>query len=359
MNIALTVILTAVQNLQRRNRFVITCICILWLISAAFAALPLPQDLQSAALATIDFIYHEQFKKAEEEARFIIKKHPEHPAGYFFMAVVLDSWAAVYQSNKKADEFYRYCDLAIEKGENLLAKDSKDQWAKFFIAGADGYKGTFEARYEKWITAFRYGWKGVSAFLDMEKVGCSIVDINYGIGSYDYWRSALIRILWFMSKVDDKRQKAIDRLYYAQENGIFTRTSSSAALVDILINESRYSEALDIAEKLLLKYPGSTIFNWGKARALFGLNRYDESMKVFRTLLSKVESDPNDNHYTASLCHLWMAKIEMKRGNYSQAITECNRVGYYDFEEGIKKRLEKHLSEAADIRKAATQILKK
>ncbi len=354
-----TVILIAVQSLQCHSRIVITCICIPWLIINAASLEPLPQDLQSVALATIDFIYQEQFKKAEDGARFIIKKYPEHPAGYFFMAVVLDSWGAVYQSNKKADEFYRYCDLAIEKGENLLAKDSKNQWARFFIAGADGYKGTFEARYERWITAFRYGWKGVSLFLEMEKEGCPIVDINYGIGNYDYWRSALIKILWFMSKVDDKRQKAIDRLYYSQEKGIFTRVSSSAALVDILINESRYSEALDIAEKMLVKYPGSIIFSWGKARALFGLDRYDESFIVFRALLSKVESDPNDNHYTASLCHLWMAKIEMKRGNYSQAIAECNRVGYYDFEEGIRKRLEKQFSEAANIRKAASQMLKK
>ncbi len=358
MNTALTAILTAAQNLQRHSRFVISFICLPWLISASSVS-SLPQDLQATALAAIDFIYHEQFKKAEEQARLIIKKYPEHPAGYFFMAVVLDSWAAVYQNNTKADEFYRYCDLAIEKGENLLAKDNKNQWAKFFIAGADGYKGTFEARYEKWITAFRYGWKGVSLFQDMEKEGCSIADINYGIGSYDYWRSALIKILWFMSKVDDKRQRAIDRLYYAQENGIFTRTSSSAALVDILINESRFSEALDIAEKMLLKYPGSIIFNWGKARALFGLERYDESMRVFRMVLSKVESNPNDNHYTASLCHLWLAKIEMKRGNYSQTITESNRVGYYDFEEGIKKRLEKEFSEAASIRKSARQMLKK
>jgi tetratricopeptide (TPR) repeat protein len=160
------------------------------------------------------------------------------------------------------------------------------------------------------------------------------VDINYGIGSYDYW-AVLDKDFMVYVKVDDKRQRAID-VCICQEKGLFTRTSSSAALVDILINENRYSDALDIAEKLLLKYPGSIIFNWGKARALFGLERYDESMKVFRELLSKIESDPNDNHYTASLCHLWMAKIEMKRGNYAQAITECNRVGYYDFEEGIK-----------------------
>jgi hypothetical protein len=56
----------------------------------------------------------------------------------------------VYQSNKKSDEFIVIV-IGHEKGENLLENDSKNQWAKFFIAGADGYKGTFEARYEKWI----------------------------------------------------------------------------------------------------------------------------------------------------------------------------------------------------------------
>ncbi len=357
MNTVLTAT-PAAQSLRLRSFIAITCTCIFY-FTYAKAVPPLPEDLQSAALATIDFVYHEQFKRAEEEVRYIIKKYPDHPAGYFFMAVVLDSWAAVYQSNKKADEFYRYCDLAIEKGENILARNSKDEWAKFFIAGADGYKGTFEARYEKWITAFRYGWKGVSVFLEMEKDSSSIVDINYGIGSYDYWRSALIKVLWFMSKVDDKRQKAIDRLYYSHEKGIFTRTTSSVALLDILINENRFAEALKIAEKMLLKYPTSIIFNWGKARALFGLKRYEESMEAFRAVLSKVESDQHDNHYTASLCHLWLAKIELELGNYSQAITESNRVGYYDFEEGIKKRLEKQFSEAASIRREASSRLKR
>lgn len=358
MNTVLTVIVSAVQNHHPRNFIVILCICYCFSISAT-AGVPLPQDLQSTAISIIDLIYNEQFKKAEEEVKRIIKKYPDHPAGYFFMAVALDSWSAVYQSTKRVDEFYRYCDLAIQKAENILTINSKDEWAKFFIGATDGYKGTFEARYEKWITAFRYGWKGVSVFLEMEKDSSSLVDINYGIGSYDYWRSALIKVLWFMSKVDDKRKKAIGRLYYCQENGVFTRTAASAALVDILINESRFQEALNIAEKMIQKYPGSVIFNWGRARALFGLKRFDESMEVFRAVLSKVESNPFDNHYTASFCHLWMAKIELERGNYSQAVAESNRVGYYDFDEDIKNRLEKQFSDAGSIRKAANSKLRK
>lgn len=359
MNTALIAILQSVGQNLYHSSLTVAVFLSLFLFRNISAFTPLPEELHTGALAAIDLIYKENFKQAEEEARHLIKKYPEHPAGYFFMAVVLDSWMAVYQSNKKADEFYRYCDLAIEKGELLLAKDNRDEWARFFIGGADGYKGTYEARYERWITAFRYGWKGVSVFLDLEKEKCTIIDINYGIGNYDYWRSALIKVLWFMNKVDDKRQKAIDRLYLCQKDGVFTRVSSSVALIDILINESRFSEAAVIANDMLKKYPGSTIFLWGKARSLIGMKLYSEASEAFRAVLSKVESSPLDNHYTASLCHLWLAKIEMEKGNFSQAIAESNRVGYYDFEESIRKRLDKQLSEAADIRKAATSKLGK
>ena len=97
------------------------------------------------------------------------KRYPEHPAGYFFYAVVLDEWTGYYQSTKKENEFYRYCDLAVEKGQAMLDKQSTDAWAKFFVGGTEGLKGNFESRYERWITAFRYGWKGVSILKDLQK----------------------------------------------------------------------------------------------------------------------------------------------------------------------------------------------
>lgn len=353
MNTLHTATVLAAQNNCHHNISFVAVILLLIIINIS-AIEPLPDEIHQGALATIDLIYNENFPQAEDQARQIIKNFPDHPAGYFFMAVVLDTWSEVYQSNKRADEFYRYCDLATEKGELILIKKNKDdQWARFFIAGSDGYKGTFEARYEKWITAFRYGWKGVSVFLDLEKEKSSIVDINYGIGAYDYWRSAMIKVLWFMDKVEDRRNKAIERLFYSRKNGVYTKTTSSFELIDVLLNEKRDSEALEIAQELLIKYPSSTMALWGKARSLFGLKRYEEASEVFRQVLSKVESNSFDNHYTASHCHLWLAKIELERGNYPAAIAESNRVGYYDFEEGIRKRLENQFSEAKNIRKDA------
>lgn len=358
MNTVHIAILSKVYSLQLRKLIFTFQFCLV-LITSTSSFTPLPEEIHSGGLTIIDLIYQEKFKQAEDKARQIIKKYPAHPAGYFFMAVTIDSWSQVYQSDKRVDEFYRYCNLSIEKGEAILSKDNKDQWAKFFIGGADGYKGTFEARYEKWITAFRYGWKGVSIFLELEKEKSSIVDINYGIGNYDYWRSALMKVLWFMSRVDDKRQRAIDRLYLSKREGVFTKTTSSSALIDILLNENRYSEALEIAEEMLKQYSNSTLFLWGKAKALFGLKSYTQSANTFRYILSKVESDPEDNHYTASLCHLWLAKIEYELGNFSQALAEANRVGYYDFQDDIKKRLEKFITESVEIRNQAQKKLPK
>jgi len=306
-------------------------------------------------ISAIDQIYNENLKEAEDHIRRIIKRYPEHPAGYFFMAVLLDSWMYLYQTNSKESEFYRYCDLAIEKAEKILDKKgaASNEWIRFFMGGADGYKGTFEARYERWITAFRYGWKGVSVLLDLEKDKSTIVDINYGIGSYDYWRSAMIKVIWFMPKVENRSQRGIQRLYYARQNGIYTKVTASAALIDILLNESRYSEALGISKEMLAKYPNSTLGRWGMAKSLFGLKQYDQAVVEFNSILSKVEAASIDNHYNGALCHLWLAKIEFEKGNYIGAIAECNRMNHYEYEESIRKRLDKFFSEAASIKKQA------
>ncbi|NLE01049.1 MAG: tetratricopeptide repeat protein [Fibrobacter sp.] len=351
----MSIVSIVIRLIRKKERNSLSILFIVFFSSIGFTQTHLPDEMHQAVLSVIDKVYNENFQEAEEDVRRIIKRYPDHPAGYFFMAVVLDAWMNFYQTNSKESEFYRYCDLAIEKGEKLLEKNGSgtDDWIRFFIGGADGYKGTFEARYERWITAFRFGWKGVSVLLNLEKKKSSIVDVNYGIGSYDYWRSAMIKVIWFMPKVEDRRQKGILRLYDARMHGIYTKNSASAALIDILLNESRFNDALQIANELEKMYPNCTLAKWGQAKALFGIKEYTKSANIFNEILNKVESASVDNHYNAALCHLWLAKIELAKGNYTEAVAQCNRMSYYEFEDQIRKRLEKPLNEAAGIKKQA------
>ena len=327
----------------------------LYCFSAAPDTPALPPEIHQGLITTIDFVFKEDFPQAEAEAKRLIRKAPEHPAGYFSMAYVLDSWMALYQSDVKENEFYRYCDQAIDKGEKLLVRNSNDVWARFFISGSDGYKGTYEARYERWITAFRYGWKGVSVLLDLKSEGCAIPDILSGIGCYNYWRSAMMKALWWMPGIEDKRQESIDLLQKVRREAIYTRSATAVNLIDILVNEEAFGDALVVAEDGLRQYPESTIFLWGKARSLFGLKRYREATDAFERLLAKVEHMTPDNHYNTTQYHYYLARSCLAEGDYDRAVQECSSIRKMTYDAAIKKRLDKVLGEVKSIQKDALE----
>ena len=319
----------------------------------------LPDEIHQGILAVNDNVFREDIDAAENEAKKIIRKNPDHPAGYFCMAFVIDSWMVRYQSDEKENEFYRFCDLAIEKGEKILTRKPKEEWARFFIGGADGFKGTYEARYERWITAFRYGWKGVSVLLDLQSSGCRIPDIDYGIGSYHYWRSALMKMLWWMPGIEDKRKEGIELLYKARSEGLYTKTSASVTLLDILLNEKQYEDALVIADEGLKQYPDAAAFIWGKARALYGLQRYAKAMPLLREMIRKTELDDHDNHYNTTLYHFYMARIFLAEKKYIQAIAEYNLINNFSYESSVRKRLDATFGELRNINKRALQGMAK
>jgi hypothetical protein len=307
-------------------------------------------DIHELALESIDFMCREKFRPAEEEAKKIIKKYPNNPAGYFFCAAVVESWMSYYESNRREEEFYRYCDLAVEKAENILNRNPDDEWALFFQGGAEGCKGTYESRYEKWITSIRHGWKGFSCLQTLHRKKPDFKDVSYGLGTYDYWRTTLTRLLWWMPGVPNRTEQGIRELKEAKNEGIYTRNAASTSLIFVLNNEHRFRESLIIAEEMLARYPGALVFCQGKAAALFGLGRYGEAESVYRFILSRVESEQYDNHYNAVICHFWLAKIYLKMKWYTQSIAECNRMEYYKITNDIRNRLGKYFSDAGKIK---------
>jgi tetratricopeptide (TPR) repeat protein len=335
---------------------------IFWLLIAlaarCYAAPPLLNaDMHSAILASIDCIYNEKYTEGEEESAAIIKKYPNHPAGYFFMAVAIDAWMGAHFSDKREDEFYNYCDRALEKAEKIIDKNPRDEWALFFEGGAEGYKGTYEFRYERWITAFRHGWKGVSILQNLRDQHSEIADIDYGIGCYEYWRCALMKSMWWMPRVTDKRAMGIEKLQRILNNGMYTKASASVALIDIYLNEKKYKEAFTLADDAGQRYPASNTFMFGKARALFGLGEFEESERFLRQILSKAEGNPNEDHAIIAVCHYWLAKNSLSEKKPAECIAECDRMKNYQFTDDTQKMLVKYFDEIEKTRKQATTVL--
>ncbi len=332
---------------------------ILWglLIAQPLLGAPgIPAELHQSILTCIDFIYKDQFKLSDNEAKKIIKAFPGHPAGYFFYAVSLDAWMNYTQSSSKEDEFYRACDKAIEVGEALLAKEPGNAWAEFFAGGANGYKGTYESRYERWITAFRYGWNGVSVLTSVAKQNPDLIDAQYGIGAYEYWRSAMMKTMWWMPGVPDSRAAGIERLRQVRLKGVYTRLSASAQLILVLLNEKRFGEAEVLCNEMLALYPMSLAFSFGKANALLGEANYAGADPLFKALLARVESDPASNHYNAALCRVSLAKSAFMQGKKNEAIAYSDQVLACAYAVDIKKRLEKVVLEVVEVKKKALAL---
>ncbi len=322
--------------------------CITFSVSA-LAFLKLPADIDEMARNSIHYVFREEFKQAENEARKIMKKYPEHPAGYFFYAAVLNSIMEHFQTEKYESDFYRYCDLAIVKGEEILEKEANNQWAKFFVAGANGLKGTYESRYQRWVTAFKHGWRGIVLLKELVESHPELNDVQYGIATYDYWRSAKTKLLWWLPGVEDKRENAIQTLYSLRETGVYIKENASCNLIDILLNESRFSEALTVADKMLAQYPQNMIFWWGKAKAQLGLEEFVEAEKSFKYLLSRVEKEQGDYNFNRVLSYYYLLKVYYGRKNYELCSAEYQLLKSISLSEVSQKRIEDFYLDADNI----------
>ena len=343
------------MELQKRSEMffrhiIIYCLCFYLPI---LAQARLPEDMHELAVASINNVYDEKFKMAKSYAKRIIKNYTNHPAGYFFYAAILNSHMEYLQSEQYEAEFYRYCDNAISKGENLLEKEPGNVWVKFFVAGASGLKGTYESRYKRWLTAFKHGWRGVVIFREILETNPEMVDALYGIATYDYWRSAKTKMLWWLPGVEDKRGPAIQELNKLQVSGIYVKECSSLNLIDMLLNEERYNEALENADKILASYPSSLIAMWRKAEAHFGLEEYDKAEKVYNKILSRLEFEQFESNYNRALCHYYLSKVYFHLERYKSCMDECNLMESLKLTSVSQKRLEEKFRDAITLEKKA------
>ncbi len=340
------------QRLKSRITFVVQW-CFLLLLPVRTTGEELPQDMHQWAIAAIEHVFKEDFRHAEVEAKRIIRKYPSHPAGYFFLAAVLDYHMAYLQSNTFEAEFYQNCDLAISKGEKALEKQPDDPWIRFFVGGACGAKGTYESRYHRWITAFRNGWQGVVHLKKLAESRPGMVDVLYGLAVYDYWRSAMMKKLWWMPGVEDKRVEAMADLKVVGKSGIYVRYPAAAELVAVLNNEKKYREALVTADRLLEKFPGNLGISRLKADALFGVGNYDQLSQLLETMARSISAARFETETNQALLLFQQARLLLATGKNQKCQNVCDRFLNLKLPDVEKKRLEEMYEEVKDMRRKA------
>jgi tetratricopeptide (TPR) repeat protein len=228
----------------------------------------------------VDLVFQEKFTDAHLIANNIIKQYSDSPAGYFLRAAVYHYQMIYLRKNIYEKQLYEACAKGVQIGEQSRGKD---EWNDFFLAATIGVQGNFDRVNGRLVSSLKLAWRSMEIFKTMDEE--AVIDILYGTGIYDYWVGANAKLLWWMPNVKDNRPQALQNLATIQKKGVFTKLIVNYDLMEMYINEKKYSQAIDIANGILKKYPTNTIALWALFEAYDSMKdktgRDDVALKIF------------------------------------------------------------------------------
>ncbi len=323
-----------------------------------------PAEFDAKTKKGIEQIYNLEFENAEKTLGEIAQAQPNHPAGHFFLAMVMWWRILIDIENEEYDEqFYDSLDRVVALCDEMLDKNENDVTALFFKGGAIGFKGRLKAHRSSWFDAANAGRKALPIVRDASALDPNNYDILLGSGIYNYYAEVIpneypfVKPLLLFVPPGDKA-KGIQQIKTAAENGKYANIESTYFLMQIYYQfEKDYTKALDLAAKLHARFPNNMLFhkylgrcyvvtgNWEKVRDLWS-DIDARSKKNQRGYGANVEReaeyylglyDMNTNMHDSALKHLFRCdelsrKID-KDGPSGFMVLANNKIGnIYDMQ---------------------------
>ena len=102
----------------------------------------------------INHLYDLEFEEAEKQFSRLVSEKPDHPAGYFYLAMVTWSRLSVgFWTAQNLHEYVERIDRTISVARKGIEKNEKDSRSYFYLGGALGFKGRFELMRQNWFSS--------------------------------------------------------------------------------------------------------------------------------------------------------------------------------------------------------------
>jgi len=244
-------------------------------------------------LAGIDFLHREKFEQAFQLFDSVILSYPENPVGYFFKAAAYANIASDYRNLAYTDSFFTYIEKAINVGKTVQESGNATSEDLLFYGGAVGYRGIYRSFLGDWFGAFKDGLRGKNILAQALDMDSTNYDVYYGLGEYDYWRSAKTRVLWWLPFISDKRNEGVEQIFLAIQKGKLVKSEAKYGLLKIYDNENEYRSILQLWNDYLIEInPDDPFSLYFVGRALAQTGRYQEAIDTFGRLHEIYVSSP-------------------------------------------------------------------
>jgi len=324
--------------------FLVTICSIGWTLN------PTSQPLKQQILKGIEFTIRSDFENAKELYEDLIEEYPDEPAGYFYLAAVLQSQMLDEEDYHLKAQFEKLLETSIEKSKQQQETRPEDPWLRFYEGNSYLYRSFLKSKLGDWWGAYRDAGKGANRLKKALEIDSTFYDAYLGIGSYKYWKSSKIKFLRWLPFVRDERQPGIRMIEQSVENSIFVELIARDQLAWIMLDAGRFSEAQQYALENYRQYPESRFFLWTLVEVLYRAGDWDEAYEKYKLLLPSVKQIPNNNHYNEIECLLKMAEIDFKRGNVAHADSLIAEIFDIKLEPEIRERARSKLERALELR---------
>jgi len=254
----------------------------------------LKTDADSLVREGADHIYNVQFDSAEVAFEEVIKRYPEHPAGYFLQAMV-DWWRiTLYRYTDKIDEdFLDKIDKVIEVSDKLLDENEFDITGLFFKGGALGYRARYYSNHKEWFSAASDGKDAYEILMKAHQKAPGNHDIMLGTGLYNYFAVAIPEDYPLLKPVvlffpEGNKRLGLLQLRASMNKARYTSVESEVTLMQIYYSfEKDFDQAFYYANDLFTRFPRNPYFHRYLGRAYVKTGKWDKIESTWREVVKR------------------------------------------------------------------------
>jgi len=207
----------------------------------------------------INDLYDLEFDAAEKRFSRIVAEQPEHPAGYFYMAMVTWSKLSVgFWTAQNLEEYAERIDRTISVARKRIEKNDKDSRSYFYLGGALGFKGRFELMRQKWFSSYNLAYDAIHALETCQKLDPDNKDVLLGLGIYDYYTAKLSGVLKFLTYLflhKGDKHEGLRKLHVAANEAAYSGLEAKSMLIHIyLYLEEDFDKALPLIQDLKVTF---------------------------------------------------------------------------------------------------------
>lgn len=264
--------------------------------------------------------YDFDWDKAEKVFEGIIKRTPDDPRGYHYLAGIYLWYYLSNHDNNSYKKFLEYSDSAIEKAVNIL--DTKpNNIAILYIIGSDySYRTIAFAKAEKFLDAVWASKKSESYLSHTLKLDSTFYDAYLGLGLYNFGVGQIpsaFRWALSLAGIHGDKQTGLKYIEKAAKYGNLSKTEAEYYLSQILTDYYfDYNNASHLLQSLVNNYPNNILFNY----SLAALDIKRRKLSDAEEILGKVMKSKDTNFaQIIEFSNFLMGDVKYKENHFQAA----------------------------------------